>query len=142
MKKIISLIFILAPSISYSTEFEAGQIWKYKTLSIGSNSTITILKIEKFNDLGEVIHIRVDNINLVNPVIHKKVDKMSHLPFIKSAIEESVTELVGKLDHIPDYSELYQYWRIEYDAGQVGVFEVSVKDALRTMFGSDWVEKK
>jgi len=142
MKIIISLLFILTPSISYSTEFEVGQIWKYKTLSPESESTITILKIEKFNDLGKVVHIRVNNLNLVNPIKRRKASALPYAPFTQNAIENSVTKLVGKLETIPDFSVGYQYWRVEYDAGKIGAFDISVKDALRTMFEEDWVEKE
>lgn len=142
MKRIISLIFILTPSILYATEFEVGQIWKYKTLSPASKSTITILKMEKFNDLGKVVHIRVNNLNLVNPIKKRKASTLPIVPFTKNAIENSVTKLVGKLETIPDFSKGYQYWRVEYDAGKIGAFDISIKDALRTMFDEDWVEKE
>jgi len=38
-------------------KFKVGQIWKYNTRTVEENSTLTILKVEKYNSVGVVIHI-------------------------------------------------------------------------------------
>ena len=79
---------------------------------------------------------------MVNPIKKRKASAIPIVPFTKNAIENSVTKLVGKLETIPDFSEGYKYWRVEYDAGKIGAFDISIKDALQIMFEEDWVEKE
>lgn len=48
-------------------KFKAGQIWKYQTRRGEENSTLTILKVERYDTLGVVIHIAVNGVNINNP---------------------------------------------------------------------------
>ena len=125
-----------------SEEYEPGQIWNYKTRSLESTSTLMILKVEKYDDLGEVIHIRVDGINMVNPKLGNEIDEIPHLPFKKSAIDLSVTKLVKKVKDIPEYKDGYNTWKEAYDAGKAGAFDSKLNDTLTAMLGAEWVEKE
>ena len=132
----------IVPSLALSIEFEEGQIWKYKTRFLESGSTIVILKLEEYKDLGKVIHVRVNDINMINPVKGTEINEIPHLPFKKFAIVNSITKLVSKNNKLPEFSEGYKYWKKAYDSGEAGAFETNVKETLRAMLGAEWVEKK
>ena len=141
--RILLLMFAVLFSFEVLAEdFRVGQVWEYKNRFLEGKSTITILKVEKYSDLGDVIHIRVDEINMINPLKGNEINEIPHLPFKKSAIESSVTKLIRIEKEIPEYWEGYNTWREAYDAGKAGAFETSVKDTLKAMLGAEWVEKK
>ena len=47
-------------------KFKVGQIWKYNTRQSEEKSTLTILKVEKYDSAGVVIHIYVNGLKLKN----------------------------------------------------------------------------
>lgn len=122
-------------------KLRAGQVWAYETRPGESDSVLTILRIEKYPDLGTVVHVRVDGIHMVNPLKGGAITSIPHLPFKELAVQRSVTHLLRTAASVPDFREGYVTWKAAYQAGQAGAFEVPVRDALNAMLGGTWQEK-
>lgn len=113
-------------------KFKVGQVWKYNTRIGEENSTITILKVEKYEKDGIVIHIYVSGLNVKNP--HKPTgqsDEIGHLPLSKDAVLKSITTLVSENNKLPDYKEGYNNWKEAFDNNKGGVFSVTVQDVVK-----------
>lgn len=113
-------------------KFKDGQIWKYKTRIGEENSTLTILKVEKYEKDGIVIHIYVNGLKVKNP--HKPTglsDEIGHLPLSKEALLKSVTTLVSENSTLPPYEEGYNRWKDAFDNNQGGVFSITVQEAIK-----------
>ena len=102
-----------------SGKFKEGQVWKYNNRPGEDSSTLTILKIEKYEKGDTIIHIRVDGIKLYNPNVESGYsDFIGHLPFSEKTISKSVTKLVGQNTNLPDFSEGYNQWKDAWDNGK------------------------
>ncbi|MVO09988.1 hypothetical protein GOQ30_12525 [Flavobacterium sp. TP390] len=113
-------------------KFKAGQVWKYNTRIGEENSTITILKVEKYEKDGIVIHIYVNGLKVKNP--HKPTgfsDEIGHLPLSKDAVLKSVTTLVSENNKLPDYKEGYNNWKEAFDNNKGGIFSITVQEAVK-----------
>ena len=113
-------------------KFKVGQIWKYNTRLGEENSTIEILKVEKYDSSGVVIHIYVDGLKVKNP--HQLTgfsDKIGHLPLSKDAVLKSVTTLVSEDNKLPDFKKGYSNWKEAFDNNKGGVFSITVQDAVK-----------
>ncbi len=112
-------------------KFEVGQVWKYQAREGEAESTLQILKIEKFADQESFIHVSVKGLHVKNPNGETGVSEtIQHLPFARKAIAKSVTELVSSKTEIADFEEGYETWKKAYDAGEGGVFSISVAEAV------------
>lgn len=127
-------------------KFKEGQIWKYNTRIGEENSTLTILKIEKYEKDGIVIHIYVNGLKVKNP--HKPTgisDEIGHLPLSKEAILKSVTTLVSENNKLPQYEEGYNSWKDAFDNNKGGIFSITVQEAVKyveeTMSNAKQVEE-
>ncbi|WP_152987331.1 hypothetical protein [Pseudomonas sp. TTU2014-080ASC] len=89
-----------------SHEYEPGQVWEYKTRLKEPASTVTILKIEHYDDLGDVVHISLNDIKITNPLKGNVVTSVPRMPFIQSALDASVTRLKTETA-VPDFEEGY-----------------------------------
>jgi hypothetical protein len=117
-----------------SGKFKEGQIWKYNNRPGEDSSTLTILKMEKYEKGDEIIHIRVDGIKIYNPNIAGNYsDFIGHLPFSAKSISTSVTRLVGQNNNLPDFSEGYSQWKEAWDNGKGGYWTVGLKNAIEAM---------
>src|SRR5262249_9398074 len=119
-----------------------GQVWSYKSRPGEINSTLTILKIEQYNDLGRVVHIRVDQIQMTNPVKGNVISDIPHLPFKEIAVQKSVTRLVRQSTSLPDFEEGYKTWKAAYLQGQAGAFETTVGDTLNALLSAKWETRR
>lgn len=141
MKTVLFVFLIFISANVMSQEYAPGQTWEYKTRSTEKTSTLTILKVEKYDDLGEVIHIRIDQIKMANPTKGNEITDIPHLPFKKKALDSSITKLKG-IETVPDFQEGYDTWKTAYDEGQAGAFETTVKETLEALLGAEWIEKE
>jgi hypothetical protein len=117
-----------------SGELHAGQVWKYNNRPGEDSSTLTVLKIEKYEKGETIIHIRVDGIKLYNPYIASGYSNcIGHLPFSEKAILKSVTKLVGQNNNLQDFSEGYNQWKEAWDKGKGGYWMVDLKEAVEGM---------
>ena len=123
-----------------SAKFKVGQIWSYNNRPTEDNSTLTILKIEKYEKGDTIIHIRVDGVKIYNPNIANGYSNfIGHLPFSEKAISKSATKLVGQNNNLPDFSKGYEEWKDSWDNGKGGYWTVELKEAIE---GIDSAMKK
>lgn len=113
-------------------KFKVGQIWKYNTRQGEENSTLTILKVEKYDSIGLVIHISIDGLKLKNTQEPEEFyHDIQHLPFSREAILTSVKTLVSEDNKLPDYVDGYNNWKESFDKKKAGVFSIAVCDAIK-----------
>ncbi|MEO8024038.1 hypothetical protein [Polaromonas sp.] len=142
MRYLISIVVLTMSFTLHATELAPGQVWKYKTRQGEEASTLTILKVESYKDLGRVVHIRVDAIRMTNPLKGNVVTDVPHLPFKEGAVKRSITELLRKSPEIPAFQEGYDTWKNAYLTGKAGVFDTTVSATLTAMLGAKWETKK
>jgi len=129
----LAIITFSAPALA-ETEFRVGQIWSYQTRPGESESTVTIVKLEVNEDLGDIAHIRIDGVKLKSPSAPSGiVDFIGHMPYEASALKKSVTELRGTTKSLPDFEEGYEIWKSAFDQGKAGIFTIPVKEAVDFM---------
>jgi hypothetical protein len=113
-------------------KFNVGQIWNYNTRPGEENSTLTILKVEKYDSLGIVIHIYVSGLKLKN---NQKpggyTDDIGHLPLSKEAVLKSVTHLVSEHNKLPDFQEGYTTWKTAFNSNKAGIFSIDVSEVVK-----------
>jgi hypothetical protein len=139
---LLALIVLTTSFAIHAVELLPGQVWKYKTRPGESSSTLTILKVESYKDLGRVVHIRVDAIRMTNPLKGNVVTDVPHLPFKEEAVQKSITELVHTSPDIPAFKEGYDVWKSAYIAGKAGAFDTTVNATLTAMLGGHWEVKE
>lgn len=142
MRQLVAIIAFTMSLTIHAAELLPGQVWKYKTRQGEPASTLTILKVENYKDLGKVVHVRVDAIRMTNPLKGNVVTDVPHLPFKEEAVQKSITELVRKSPDIPAFQEGYDTWKSAYLAGKAGAFETTVGATLIAMLGGHWEVKK
>lgn len=107
------------------SRFRAGQIWAFRTPADQPNAKLTILKVEDGGKSGTIVHIALSGVSYGDGQT-----TVGHLPFAEAAIEQSVTTLERESGPVPDFAEGYRLWREAFDAGQGGVFRISVAEAF------------
>jgi len=118
-------------------KFEVGQIWNYRTRDGEENSTIQIVKIEKYENHEAFIHISVNGLKLKNPSIEGGISEtIGHLPFSRKSIMENVTKLVKQKESLSDFEEGYQNWKNAFEAEEGGVFSISIAKAINYVEGT------
>lgn len=112
-------------------KFKVGQIWKYANRDNEDSSTLTILKIEKYDKGDTIIHIRVDGVKIYSPQSATGYSEfIGHLPFSAKAISKSVTKLVGQNNNLPDFSDGYKQWKEAWDNDKGGYWTIDLKEAI------------
>lgn len=114
-----------------SEKFKVRQVWKYANRNGEDSSTLTILKIEKYEKGDTIIHIRVDNVKINSPQSATGYTNfIGHLPYSEIAISKSVTSLVGQNENLPDFSEGYNQWKEAWDNGKAGYWTIELEEAI------------
>lgn len=103
-----------------TTKFSPGQVWTFHLDPSEPQATLTILKVETLEKLGEVVHISVSAVRVPGGVT-----RIGHLPMSGAALRNSVVELVGT-DNAPADLGGYEQWK----RAKGGVFTTSVSDAM------------
>jgi hypothetical protein len=112
------------------SRYAPGQVWRYKTRDGDADSTLTVLKVEWYPHIGNVVHVCVERVHLANaPGPQEHISRIAHMPFGEGALDASVTEVIGMADPLPDFEEGYREWRHSFDAEEAGVFVVPVRQA-------------
>lgn len=142
MRLLVTVLLFAMPLISSAADLQAGQVWAYRTRAGEATSTLTVLKVEQYKDLGRVVHIRVDQIRMTNPLKGNEVTDIPHLPFKDAAVQASITKFIRKFPSTPDFQEGYDTWKKAYLSGQAGAFDMPVSAVLDAMLGAKWEEKK
>ena len=112
--------------------FKPGQVWSYKTRPGEEGSTLTILKVEKSDKLGIIVHIRIADVKVKS---EKSADgyarDISHLPFSEEALRASVVAKVRDRAAMPAEQEGYLAWRDSFDQGKAGIFTTNVAEVIQ-----------
>ena len=137
---IVMLMFSLQSADA--SAIQQGQVWSYQARPGENDCTLTVLKIEQYKDLGQVVHVRIDGIRIRNPIKGNIVTSIPHLPFRRAAIQRSVRKLLRKASFVPNFKEGYDVWRKAHDEGKAGAFDTDVAVTLTALLGADWEEKK
>ena len=130
------LLVLLVATSSFATlgatpNFEAGQVWEYKTRAGEEESSLLIDKVEEYPKVGRVFHISLSKIHIKNGAI-TIADDLPHLPVSIETLGSSCTRLIGHSDPNPMYLAGYQMWRKAFDAGRAGVYTISIVEILDT----------
>ena len=113
-------------------KFEVGQIWNYETREGEEKSTIQIVKIDKYENQEAIIHISVKGLKVKNPMIEGGFSEtVGHLPLSRKSVLESVTKLIKTKKKLSDFEEGYQTWKEAFEAGEAGVFSISIAEAVK-----------
>ncbi len=113
------------------SRYQPGQIWRYKTRDQEPDSTLAVLKVESYPNLGNVVHVAVERVQFTSVQGPEgSLHRIPHLPFGEGAVDTSVTELVGHTDMLPPFTAEYLDWRQSFDAEEAGVFIIQVKEAV------------
>lgn len=114
--------------------FEPGQTWAYATRASEERSRIVVCLVEPHADLGEIVHIHINELNFKNKHAATGVSsKIEHMPYSANALRESGITLDGSVGQIPDITEGYQQWKTEFDKGDAGVWSIPVSEAVEYM---------
>lgn len=112
--------------------YEVGQVWRYRTRPAEPDSTLVVVKVESYPNIGAIIHICVEGVKISSPdATGEPIKRVDHMPFGDAALDASVTERAGFRDELPPFEDGYLEWRESFDAGQAGAFIIPVADAVR-----------
>lgn len=112
------------------SRFRPGQVWAFKVPSDQSAARLIILRVEDGGKLGTIVHIGISDLHYAGAM-----KQIGHMPFAESAVAESVTTLEKESGPLPDFEDGYGEWRRAFDAGQAGVFTISVGKACEAVVG-------
>ncbi|APO96496.1 hypothetical protein BJD12_16710 [Xanthomonas vesicatoria ATCC 35937] len=126
----------MAMVTAQAQQFAEGQVWEYRNRAEESGSTLLINRIEIEPNIGEVFHISVRDVRVKNAHAPNAIStQLPHFPVSRTALESSVTTLVGHAAVNPEYLEGYATWRTAFEEGNAGVFTIPVNeivDAIET----------
>jgi hypothetical protein len=109
-----------ADTSAHKTEFAPGQVWTFQLDTMEPLATLTVLKVETLEKVGEVVFIAVSATRMQSSVV-----KNLHFPMSRDALERSVVSLV-RLDDVTFDPRQYEAWK--RDSGYV--YSTSVSDAM------------
>lgn len=113
------------------SRYQVGQVWRYKARLPEIGSTLTIVKIDQDAELGNIIHIGIQNLHMRNPHVPAGfTTDFPHLPLSEEALDESVVNLLRTHADLPDYAEGYKMWRKAFDVQEAGIFTLPVAECI------------
>ncbi|WP_310398231.1 hypothetical protein [Hymenobacter sp.] len=116
------------------SKYQVGQVWSYNSRPSEPNAKLTIVKVEGQDSIGNIIHVYISNIKVKTSLHPEKYSEtISHMPFSEAAIDSSVAKQLGTVTELPDFKDGYDEWRQSFDAGQAGVFSITVGKAVEYM---------
>lgn len=129
-KVLVALLGLFSMAV-LAQDFEAGQVWKYKTRSGESDSRLYIVKVDAWPNGKRIFHIHVDKLKIKNPMVDGGIQTdLPHAPVSEEALRKSVRLLQKYSGALPDIAEGYAAWKDEYDKGGAGVFTISVSEII------------
>ena len=112
--------------------FKVGQEWHYHTRPNEENSTLKIVKIEAYENLGTIVHIAFSGVRIKNPKYPNGVlQEVLHLPVAEEALRNSTTTLKNDRADLPDYEFGYVRWKTAFDNEQAGHFAIPLREAIQ-----------
>jgi hypothetical protein len=108
-------------------KYHVGERWSYRTRAGEEASLLMVLKVESSQTHGVIVHVRVDGLRIESPSAPGGLyEAIGHMPFAEAAIDKSVTARVASGVHVAGDDEGYKEWRRGFDAGNAGIFSVTV----------------
>ena len=122
-------------------QFEPGQVWRVLARPQDGDAHVAVLDVINDGELGQICSIAVTGINIRNAFVEGGVQtQLPHAPVTAEVLRAAVTELVesdGPTAEMPGFSEAYHQWREPYDAGEAGVFTISLNEILDVIEQAD-----
>ena len=120
------------PSVEMDATYAVGQVWNYHTRPGEEGSRLFIVRADPDPQLGMIFHIYVDGLRVDNPLTEsQKQEQLPHVPVLQATLDASVTSLaVEHAETLPDISAGYATWKNAFDAGEGGVFTLSVVEII------------
>jgi hypothetical protein len=113
------------------SRYQVGQVWSYRTRPQEPQATLTVVKVESHPKLGTIVHISLEGLQMKHPQAPGGYSNtLSHLPMAVEALDRSVVKLLHEKAPLPDFQEGYSEWRSAFDAGEAGIFTVTVAEAV------------
>lgn len=129
-----ALLLLLAASCGntdVSQPFAPGQVWRYDTRPTETESRLTVCKIEQHEELGEIVHVKLENLAISNPRAEQGVTHtINHAPFLADALRQSLVALDDTLAEPPDQQADYEAWLAAHERGDAVIFSIPVKDCI------------
>ncbi len=113
-------------------EIKEGQVWKYDNRPGEEESRVIILKLDEENDGSVIVHVQVLGLDINNPNSDESIEEITHMPFTREAAESSLLELMGETE-LPSYEDGYDDWKQEHEAGNAGVFSITIGESVKYM---------
>lgn len=113
-------LVVAADTNSQKHDFNPGQVWTFHLETGEPAATLTVLKVETLEKVGDVVHISVSAVRVPGGVT-----RIGHLPMSRVALDKSVIALV-RIDSAPADLGGYEQWK----RANGGVFTTSVSDAM------------
>lgn len=119
---------------THESKYHVGERWNYRARQGEEGSLLTVLKVESSPKLGVIVHVRVDGVRIANPHAPTGVSEtIGHAPFAESAMDKSVTTRAAAGTPTTADDEGYQEWRRAFDAGDAGVFTITVAEGVQVV---------
>ena len=110
--------------------YRVGERWSYRARPGEEGSLLTVLRVESSRKLGVIVHVGIDGLRMVSPGSPGGVsESIGHMPFAEAAIDESVETRVAAGVSV-SAGEGYENWRRAFDAGEAGIFTISVAEGV------------
>ncbi|MGV6944109.1 hypothetical protein [Sphingobacterium kyonggiense] len=109
-----------------------GQEWHYQTRIGEENSTIKIVKIENYEEIGKLIHISILGLKMRHPKFEGGILKeVMHLPISELALTNCITHLKNNHTNLPDYEFGYVRWKTAFDDEKAGYFAIPLQEVVK-----------
>jgi len=113
------------PEPPSTSKYKAGQVWSYKTRTGEEDSTVTILKVDSDEKLGDTVHVSVQGLRMKEG----KLTKIDHLPMTEEAMDKSVVKVLKESAALTSLAA-YETWKKDFDAGKTGVFSSTLQECI------------
>ena len=112
-------------------KYRVGERWNYRTRDGEEASLLTVLKVESSQTHGVIVHVSLDGLRIGNPSAPGGLsERIGHVPFAEAAIDKSVTTQVAAGVSVADDNEGYNEWRRAFEAGNAGIFTITVAEGV------------
>lgn len=112
--------------------YQVGQEWQYHTRPGEENSTLKIVKIETYEEIGNIVHIAVSSVKIKNPKYpNGLLEEVLHLPVAENALRNSTTQIKKQRTDLPDYEFGYMRWKAAFDQEKAGYFGIPLREAIQ-----------
>ena len=117
-----------------SYRYQPGQLWTYHTRPGEESSRVIILKVDRDEKLGHIIHIRIEGVLFEKAQTSDlQAGVISHMPFSEEAVDKSMIDLISSDREVPDYHDGYQIWTRASEEGKVSVYTSPIADQIDEM---------